>query len=57
MALIGWGSLRSGLLAPALGWIAIGWSFLCLAGLPFGVGAPAVPFIMPAVLGLALLLR
>lgn len=57
MALIGWAILRSGLLAPALGWITIGWSFLCLVGWLVGVGAPAVPFLMPAVIGVALLLR
>lgn len=57
MALVGWGILRSGLLAPTLGWTAIGWSALCVVGLLVGVGAPAVPFIMPAVLGVALLWR
>lgn len=57
MALAGWGILRSGLLAPALGWTAIGWSALCFVGLLVGVGAPAVPFIMPAVIGAALLLK
>jgi len=57
MALTGWGILRSGLIAPTLGWTAIGWSTLCFAGLLVGVGAPAVPFIMPAVIGVALLLK
>lgn len=53
----GWGILRSGLLAPSLGWVAIGWSVLWFAGLLFGVGAPAIPLIMPAVIGVALLAR
>lgn len=57
MALIGWAILRSGLLAPTFGWIAIGWSVLCIVGWLVGAGAPAVPFLMPAVLGVALLLR
>lgn len=56
MALIGWGSLRTGLLAPALGWVAIGWSVLWLAAFLLRAGgAPAIPFIMPAVIGVALL--
>jgi hypothetical protein len=56
LALVGWGILRTGLLAPALGWIAIGWSFLWLVSFLFRLGgAPAVPFIMPAVIGLAVL--
>ncbi len=58
MALIGWGILRTGLLAPSLGWAAIGWSALWLIAFLLRLGgAPAVPFIMPAVIGLALLLR
>lgn len=55
IALTGWAILRSGLLSPSLGWIAIGWSMLCFAGWLVGVGAPAVPFIMPAILGVAFL--
>lgn len=58
MALIGWAILRTGLLAPALGWAAIGWSGLWLVAFLLRLGgAPAVPFIMPAVIGVALLLR
>lgn len=57
MAFIGWGILRTGLLAPSLGWVAIGWSVLWLVGLLFGVGAPAIPFIMAAAIGAALLWR
>jgi hypothetical protein len=56
MVLIGWGSLRTGLLTPALAWVAIGWSVLWLTAIVLGLGgAPALPFIMPAVLGIALL--
>ena len=57
MALFGWAFLRTGLLAPALGWVVIGWSILCFVGWLAGAGAPAVPFIMPAVIGVALLWR
>jgi hypothetical protein len=58
IALIGWGILRSGILSPSLGWIAIGWSVLWLAAFLLRAGgAPAVPFIMPAVIGIALLRR
>jgi hypothetical protein len=58
MALTGWGILRAGLLAPALGWAAIGWSVLWLVAFLLRLGgAPAVPFIMPAVIGVASLWR
>jgi uncharacterized membrane protein YGL010W len=53
----GWGILRTGLLAPWVGWAAIGWGILWLAGYLVGVGAPAILFIMPAVIGIALLRR
>ena len=56
MILTGWGILRTGLLPPTLGWVTIGWSALWLiAFLIRAGGAPAMPFIMPAVLGIALL--
>lgn len=56
MILIGWGILRTGLLPHTLGWVAIGWSALWLiAFLLRAGGAPAIPFIMPAVVGVALL--
>lgn len=56
MILIGWGILRTGLLPHTLGWVAIGWSALWLiAFLLRAGGAPAVPFLMPAVVGVALL--
>jgi hypothetical protein len=54
---IGWGILRSELLRPGLGWVTIGWSLLWFAGSLIGVGAPAIPLIMPAVIGFALLWR
>ena len=53
----GWGILRSGLLASWVGWAAIGWGILWLAGYLVGVGAPAILFIMPAFIGIALLRR
>ena len=58
MILIGWGILRTGLLAPALGWAAIGWSVIWLIAFVLRIGgAPAVPFLMPAVIGVALLVQ
>lgn len=53
----GWSILRAGLLTPWVGWVTIGWSFLWLVGSLAGVGAPGVLFIMPAVIGGALLWR
>lgn len=53
----GWGIVRTGLLAPGIGWTAMGWSLLWLAGGLAGVGAPGILFIMPAVIGIALLLE
>lgn len=51
----GWGILRAGFLAPCVGWTAIGWSILWLAGYPLSIGAPGILLIMPAVIGAALL--
>lgn len=51
----GWGILRGRLLAPWAGWAAITWSVLWILGSLVGVGAPGVLFIMPAVIGVALL--
>lgn len=51
----GWGILRSGLLEPWVGQVTVGWSLLWLLGSLVGVGAPGIPFIMPAVIGVALL--
>jgi hypothetical protein len=53
----GWGILRARLLAPWVGWAAIGWSVLWLVGGLVGVGAPGILFIMPAVIGAVLLLK
>ena len=57
MAGFGWAIVRSGVLAPWVGWAAIGWSILWLAGYPLSIGAPGILFIMPAVIGAALLWR
>jgi hypothetical protein len=54
---LGWAIVRTGLLAPALGWATIGWSLLCLVGVLAGVGAPGLVFLMPAAIGAAMLLR
>jgi hypothetical protein len=53
----GWAILRTRLLAPAVGQAAIGWGVLWLVGGLVGVGVPAIPLIMPAVIGIALLMR
>ena len=53
----GWGILLSKLLTPWVGWAAIGWSVLWLVGGMAGVGAPGLLFIMPAVIGAALLMK
>lgn len=52
---VGWAILRTGILGPWLGWATIGWSALMLVGAFVGAGAPAVPLLMPAVIGIALL--
>lgn len=52
---VGWAILRTGLLAPRVGLLAIGWSLLWLLVGLFGVGAPAIPLIMPFVIGVVLL--
>ena len=54
---VGWGILRTGLLAPWVGWATIGWSILWIAGYLVGAGAPGILFIMPAVIGALLLLK
>ncbi len=54
---VGWAILRTGLLAPWVGWATIGWSGLWLIGALVGAGAPAVPLLMPAAIGIALLSR
>jgi hypothetical protein len=52
---MGWGILRSGILERWVGWAAIGWSGLTLLGALAGAGAPAVPLLMPAAIGVVLL--
>lgn len=52
---VGWGILRSGLLGSGMAWTTIMWSALLLMGAIAGVGAPAVPLLMPAAIGAALL--
>jgi hypothetical protein len=54
---LGWAILRTRLLPPALGWAVIGMSLLWAVGTLAGVGAPGLVFIIPAVIGIALLLR
>lgn len=53
----GWGILRAQLVAPWVGWVAIGWSILWLVGYLVGAGAPGILFIMPAVIGVSLLVE
>ncbi len=55
MIAIGWAIVRTGLLAASLGWATIAWSALWLIAGLVGLGIPAVPLLMPAVIGLALL--
>lgn len=51
----GWSLLRTRLLAPWAGWTMIGWGIFWLASYLVGAGLPASLFIMPAVIGVALL--
>jgi hypothetical protein len=53
----GWGILRAGLTPSWVGWAAIVWSILWIAGYLVGVGAPGILFIMPAVIGAGMLLK
>ncbi|MGD2047849.1 MAG: hypothetical protein PVH03_00040 [Chloroflexota bacterium] len=57
LAGFGWGILRARLVAPRVGWVAIGWSIIWLVGYLVGAGAPGILFIMPAVIGVALLVE
>lgn len=54
---LGLGILRARLLAPWVGQLTIGWSLLWLLGSLVGMGAPAIPLIMPIVIGFALLMK
>lgn len=51
----GFAIVRTRLLAPWVGWAAMAWSLFWLLGGLFGIGAPAIPLIMPAVIGVTLL--
>jgi hypothetical protein len=53
----GWSILRVRLLGPWLGWALIGWGTLWLLGYFVGAGAPGLLFIMPTVIGAALVLE
>lgn len=57
IAMVGFGMaiLRSGLLSSSMGWATIGWSGLWFVSALLGSGAPALPFFMPAAIGVALL--
>ena len=57
LAGFGWGILRARLVAPWVGWVAIGWNIIWLVGYLAGAGAPGILFIMPAVIGVALLVE
>jgi hypothetical protein len=57
LAGFGWSILRTRLLTPWVGWVTIGWSFLWLVGSLVGIGVPGILFIMPTVIGGALLWR
>jgi hypothetical protein len=54
---LGWSLLQTGVLPPWVGWAAIGWSVLWLVGYLAGAGAPGLLFIMPAVIGAALVMK
>lgn len=51
----GWAIARTAVASPALGWVAVVWSLLWFVALGFGGGPPAIPLLMPAVIGIALL--
>lgn len=52
---VGWAILRSRLLDPWVGWATVSWSGLWLLAALVGAGAPAVPLLMPALIGFSLL--
>jgi hypothetical protein len=56
-ASMGWGSARACILKPGLGWFAVAWSAVWLVAFAFGLRIPAVPVILPAVIGVALFFR
>lgn len=56
-AVFGWAILRSRLLLSGAGRIVIAWSLIWLVSYFVGAGAPGILFIMPAVIGVALLIE
>lgn len=53
----GWSLLGGTLVAPWVASLTVGWSALWLVAGVIGVGIPALVFVMPAVVGLALIVR
>lgn len=53
----GWSLLQTSLLPPWLGRVMTGWGIFWLAGSLVGVGLPAILFIMPAIIGAALVME
>lgn len=56
-AVFGWSILRTGLLLSWVGWASMGWGVFWLAGYLVGAGLPGILFIMPAVIGTALVVK
>ncbi len=52
----GWSILRTGFLPSWVGQVTIGWGILWLVASLFGAGLPGLLFIMPAVIGVVLLI-
>lgn len=52
---IGWAGLRSGVLGPRIGWVAMIMGSISIFGGLADVGAPAVPLLAPIVIGAGLL--
>lgn len=55
MAFMGWSLKRADILSPSIGSATLRWSVIWLAAGIVGVGIPALVFVMPAVIGGALL--
>jgi hypothetical protein len=54
MAGFGWAVLQTGLLAPWVGWVSVGWSLLWIVGYP-SVGIPGIIVVYPIIYGIGLL--
>lgn len=50
-------ALRTGVIGPGLGWVAVGWSLLSFPLYYLVIGAPLVVLPLPLILGVGLLLR